>query len=238
MILTQMNKDEILKEFSKYAPIQWDRVGKKCDRLYNKVKILFRKNKEPVWVGDWEINYNGTIYHVSTMINFPLGTRTKTEYYTMLLNTYTLLVLPSSGKKIALYINPGTDQSSANVISYSTHFLKRFWERWKGQESEGVSIEELAKYYFKERNSTTTFHIFRELHYKDYPGPMVISRHLKGMELGWLDEETGIYRVNTFISEDMFKDSQEEMYGPDSEVLGIVKENMELIKTIAPLPLI
>lgn len=231
-----MNKEEILKEFTKYAPTQWNVVGKKCDKLYNKAKILYRKNKEPVWVGDWEINYNGTTYHSSTMINFPLGTRTKTQYYSMLINTYTLLVLPGSGKKIALYINPGTEGSSANVISYGSHFLQRFWERWKGESREGVSIEELARYYFKERTSASTFYIFRELHYKDYPGPMVISRHLKGMELGWLDEDAGgIYRINTFITEDMFKEGQEELYGKDSDVLKTVKENMEFIKTMAPM---
>ena len=56
------------------------------------------------------------------------------------------------------------------------------------------------------------------------------------MELGWLDEDAGgIYRINTFITEDMFKEGQEELYGKDSDVLKTVKENMEFIKTMAPM---
>lgn len=234
MITSTMNKEEILKEARKWFKFQEEVIGKKCDKVYNKARIKYRKTRAPVYVGTFPYTYNSTTYYTSTMMNFPLGTRNKSEYYTLLLYTYTILVLPSSGKKKALYINPNFGDEKVNM--YGTHFLRRFYERMTGLSSEGKSFEWLAEFFFKGRGPGSTSMIFQNARYKDYPGPFVVSRLLNGLELGWKDEMTGILHLNTFITDDMFHNTQEEMFGDDSEIMKILEENISLVPNFAPLP--
>lgn len=236
MILPTMNKKEILKEVRPVFSRQDEATKKLPDRVRSLARISYRRKHVPVYVGARKLTYQGTDYYAVIHLNYPFGTNAKAPAISL---TQTFALTRSiKGKPLLLYINPAGEEDrsyfeESNVITYSHHFLSRFFERTKGYEPpSSYDFEKLMDYFFKEAGLNRAIQKIEDIGYKDFPPPLCIARTDLGLELGSFNTEKEIFYMNTFIPENMFHSKQIEDYGEDSVVFQqLLQRNEEVLGT-------
>lgn len=213
-----MNKDEILQEFNKVNEDFMDYLDRVMERHYNRSRIKARRTKKNVELGTFSKIIGGTRYYSFVTLKFDEGTK-EGAYPTILKNPYTI-INTDSGRKVAIQIflkSKNIEDSKSNVVEYSSHSIKRYYERTRKESPENIPFETLAEIYFKEAGSGMILHFLDNIQYKNYPGGIVIGKVIGGgIILGFEEETTGKIKINTYVSEDMFYEDQEEIFGENS----------------------
>jgi hypothetical protein len=114
------------------------------------------------------------------------------------------------------------------LVKYSTHFLKRYNERMKMNES---NMERLVRTYFK-KNMMAGCKVGEVCGFEDGTNQVYIPGK-EGVALGWHDEAKNLMCIKTFVRNDMLKGNQVEfvniLKGYSDEIIENVKFDLELI---------
>lgn len=229
-----MTLEEILREFH---PIYLNKIIEMKDRVfhreYNKARIHYRKTKTEYIVPKLcSLSVNGTKYNIVFGMRFDDGTRQgsagviRDQVYTFLID--------QQGKKVVLQLfgnktYGGLIEKTQRIyaVVYSSHFMKRYYERTRNKSPEGKSLEELSELFFRERDGVSVVSELDDAPYVQ-PGQTGIAiRNPRGLILGYIDNESKMIYAKTFVSSEMLFENQEEDFGSGSlpeKIEGVMKD--------------